>query len=100
METARARQGELPGVQPNVGLAAGASGTGESHNEETAETETEVGLAKKVEATPAGDVEKVTAAISLSQTYLEGVFRRSNPAADVPANRRSRTFFSASGPGC
>lgn len=93
METARARQGELPGVQPNVGLAAGASGSGESHNEETSETETEVGLAKKVEATPAGDVEKVTAAISLSQTYLEGVFRRSNPAAEAPGDTQIEEVF-------
>lgn len=85
-ETTRGRPGELPGVQPNVGLAAGSGGSSETNSQETSETESEVGLARKVEATPPGEVEKVTAAISLSHSYLEGVFRRSNPTADPGAS--------------
>jgi flagellar biosynthesis/type III secretory pathway M-ring protein FliF/YscJ len=85
-ETTRGRPGELPGVQPNVGLAAGSGGSSETNSQETSETESEVGLARKVEATPPGEVEKVTAAISLSHSYLEGVFRRANPTADPGAS--------------
>jgi flagellar biosynthesis/type III secretory pathway M-ring protein FliF/YscJ len=92
-ETNRGRSGELPGVQPNVGMVAGSSGTSETNSQETAETETEVGLAKKVEATPPGEVEKVTAAISLSHSYLEGVFRRANPAAEAPAEAQIEEVF-------
>jgi flagellar M-ring protein FliF len=85
-ESTRARQSEQPGVQPNVGIAAGASGLTETESQETSETETEVGISKKVEATPAGDVQKVTAAISLSHTYLEGVFRRTSPVVAAGAS--------------
>jgi len=92
-ETTRGRPGELPGVQPNVGLAAGSAGTGETNSQETSETENEVGLAKKVEATPSGEIEKVTAAISLSHSYLEGVFRHANPTADAPADPQIEETF-------
>ena len=92
-ETVKARSSEQPGVQPNVGLAAGSGGLSESQQQETSETQTEVGLAKKVEATPAGDVEKVTAAISLSQTYLEGVYRRANPEAEAPTDAQIEAVF-------
>jgi flagellar biosynthesis/type III secretory pathway M-ring protein FliF/YscJ len=92
-ETVRGRASEQPGVQPNVGIAAASGGTTESQQQETSETQTEVGLAKKVEATPAGDVEKVTAAISLSQTYLEGVYRRANPEAAAPTEEQVEAVF-------
>ncbi len=92
-ETNRGRAGELPGVQPNVGIAAGSAGGNETNSEETAETETEVGRAKKTEATPPGEVEKVTAAISLSHSYLEGVFRRTVPGADTPTDAQIEDVF-------
>jgi flagellar biosynthesis/type III secretory pathway M-ring protein FliF/YscJ len=92
-ETTRGRSAELPGVQANVGLAASSGGTSETNSQETSETEAEVGLAKKVEATPPGEVEKVTAAISLSYGYLEGVFRRANPTAAAPADVQIEEIF-------
>ncbi len=92
-ETTRGRSSEPPGVQPNVGLAAGGSAVSETHSQETSETEAEVGMAKKVEATPAGDVEKVTVAISLSHSYLEGVFRRANPDAQQPTDQQIEEVF-------
>jgi flagellar biosynthesis/type III secretory pathway M-ring protein FliF/YscJ len=84
-ETSHGRTSEMPGVQPNVGMVAGSTSGAETNSQETTETESEVGLARKVEATPPGEVQKVTAAISLSFSYLEGVFRRSNPAAEPGA---------------
>jgi flagellar biosynthesis/type III secretory pathway M-ring protein FliF/YscJ len=92
-ETSRGHSGELPGVQPNVGLAAGSAGANETDSEETAETETEVGRARKVEATPPGEVEKVTAAISLSHSYLAGVFRRTTPGTDSPTDSQIEETF-------
>ena len=86
MDSVRGRPSEMPGVQPNVGLAAGGGGTAETQQQETSETENEVGRAKKVEATPPGDVEKVTAAISLSHSYLESVLRRASPGASAPTD--------------
>lgn len=92
-ETTRGRQADVPGVQANVGLTAGGGGSLETQSEETSETETEVGLARKVEATPAGEVQKVTAAISLSHTYLEGVLRRTGVAADPPTDAQIEEVF-------
>lgn len=92
-ESVRGRSSDQPGVQPNVGITAGSGGMAESQQQETSETQTEVGLARKVEATPAGDVEKVTAAISLSQTYLEGVYRRANPEAEAPTDEQIEGVF-------
>jgi len=92
-QTVRGQQSEQPGVQPNVGLAAGLGAQSETHEQETSETESEVGRATRVETTPAGDVQKVTAAISLSHTYLEGVFRRSNPNAEPPSDAQIEEVF-------
>lgn len=75
-KTTRGRSTEPPGVQPNVSLAAGGGALEESQEKDTSEAETKVGVERKVTATPAGDIEKVTAAISLSQSYLEAVFQR------------------------
>ena len=92
-ETNRGRSSEQPGVQPNVGVVAGQNGTNERQSQETSATQTEVGLSKKVEATPAGDVEKVTAAISLSYSYLENVFRHTNPDATAPTDGQVEEVF-------
>jgi len=81
--TIRVRRSENPGVQPNVGIAAGSGPADENHEQETSETELKTGLSTSEEATPAGEVKKVTAAISLSYTYLEGVYRSANASADA-----------------
>lgn len=92
-QTLRGATSEQPGVQPNVGLAAGAGGQTESHEQETSETESEVGRTRRVETTPPGDVARVTAAISLSHSYLEGVFLRTNPQAEVPTDNQIEEVF-------
>lgn len=92
-QTVRGATSDQPGVQPNVGLAAGAAGQNESHEQETSETESEVGLTRRVESTPPGDVARVTAAISLSHSYLEGVYRRANPSAETPTDAQIEEAF-------
>ena len=92
-ETTRGRAGEEPGVTPNTAVRAGGGGVAESQNEETNETQNRVGLARKSESTPAGDVQKVTAAISLSHSYLAGVHRRANAGTTEPTDAQVEEVF-------
>jgi len=91
--TTRTRLFEEPGVRPNVGLVAGGGGTGESQERETSKTENQPGLAVKTESTPAGEVKQVTAAISLSYSYLEGVWRLANPQGAAPTPEQIEQVF-------
>ncbi len=83
-ETNRGRPAEEPGVQPNTGMAVSGGGMNESHTKENTKTDFVTGRETKTQQTPAGEVKEVTTAISLSHTYLEGVFRRMNPDAEGP----------------
>jgi flagellar M-ring protein FliF len=91
----RAKRSEAPGVQPNVAIAAGAGGADETRKQTTKKEEFRPGLETKVEATPAGDVRQVSAAISLSSSYLENIFRRTNPDAKAPTEADLNTIFEA-----
>lgn len=91
--TTRVRAGEVPGVQPNTGLALGGGGADEAHEQETSKTELRPGVAIKTEATPPGEVKQVTAAISLSYSYLEGVYRHANPGAAAPTEAQIEEVF-------
>lgn len=92
-ETTRTARSEQPGVQPNVGLAAGAGGSDERRTQETTKTEFDTGRESKTEATPAGEIRLVTAAISLSSSYLEGVYLRANPDAQAPGDAQLEDVF-------
>ena len=81
----RVQRSEQPGVQPNVGIAAGGGGADETRTQETTKTEFEHGKELATEATPAGDIKSVTAAVSLSSSYLEAVYRHKTPNAELPA---------------
>ncbi len=91
--TTTARNREVPGVQPNVGAAIGTGGTDQNHRKERIKTESEPGYSQKREATPAGDVQQVTAAISLSYSYLEGIFRHANPEGETPTEEDIEAIF-------
>lgn len=65
-----------PGVQPNVGLAASAGGAASTETRNTEVTEYEVGHQLESTQTPSGAVKEVFAAINISHSYLESVFRR------------------------
>ncbi len=90
----RMRGSGQPGVQMNVGVVAGGGGgADETRETDTTRTELSSGMSKTTEETPAGDIKKVTAAISLSSSYLEGVFRRLNPGGKDPTDTQLEEVF-------
>jgi len=91
----RAKRSEAPGVQPNVAVAAGGGGADETRKQTTMKEEFRPGVETRVDATPAGDVRQVTAAISLSSSYLENIFRRANPDAQPPTEADLNNIFEA-----
>jgi len=94
-ETTRTHRSEPPGVQPNVGLTVVAGGADESQKKDMTRTEYQTGIALKTEATPAGDVKLVTAAIRLSSSYLEGIWRHTHPEAGPPTDEQLEEVFQA-----
>lgn len=91
--TTRIHRSEAPGVQPNVGVAVSAGGADESHEKERTKTESKPGMKREVTDTPAGDVQLVTAAISLSESYLESVFRHGKPDVETPTPEQIEATF-------
>ncbi|MBU0639931.1 MAG: hypothetical protein KKB50_13765 [Planctomycetes bacterium] len=91
------RQSGQPGVQPNVGIAAGGGGgAGENSTKETSRTEKVPGTTVRREQTPSGSITEIAAAINVSHSYLEGVFRRQNPPeAEPPAEPQVQAIFEA-----
>ncbi len=88
-----APRAEAPGVQPNVGVSVAGGGRDENETRETQKTEYATGTATRTESRPAGDVESVTAAIALSSTYLEGVYRSQNAGNAPPDDAALETVF-------
>ena len=80
-ETTRTLPGGDPGVRPNTAAATTTTGVTERSTQSSNTTELEVGRKHVSELKPSGDVENVFAAISLSESYLEALFRKSNPDA-------------------
>ncbi len=91
--TTRIRRSEQPGVQPNTGVAVSGGGADEAHEKEESKTELTPGISRKQEQTPAGEVKAVTAAISLSYTYLANVFERANPDVESPTEEDIERVF-------
>lgn len=76
-----AAPGNQPGVQPNVGVAVQPAATGSKTESETEKTRAQPGVKVSREATPAGEVKQVFAAVSLSYSYLRTLYRQLNPDA-------------------
>lgn len=92
-KTTMLRRSEDPGVRPNTQLSVGTAGADQTTEKDTSRTELKPGLTKKIETTPAGDVKLVTAAISLSASFLESVYRRANPNAQPPTDAQLEEVF-------
>jgi flagellar biosynthesis/type III secretory pathway M-ring protein FliF/YscJ len=90
---ARARSYGQPGVVPNVGVSAGSPGAEEGTSKETNSTEYTAGYRRTQEATPPGGLKEVWAAVNLSRSYLESVFRRSQPSAGEPTEQQLQQVF-------
>jgi len=92
-ETKRGLRSGEPGVKPNVGVVAGSGGLSESSLRESTKVEKLSGTTRKVEHTPPGEIQEIFAAINVSHSYLEGVYRRNNPEGDAPAEAQVQAVF-------
>lgn len=92
--TSAQRPGGQPGVEPNVAIAAGtAGGGGEMTRTETRETQLQPGMTTTALATPAGGVQKVFAAVSLSHSYLLSVLKRQQPDVQEISEEQIQQVF-------
>lgn len=92
--TSRAKPGGQPGVEVNTGaVAAGGGGDGELTTSTSKEARYQPGMSTTVTTNPAGMVKQVFAAIALSHSYLEGVFRKKNPDAKAPTEADIQKIF-------
>ncbi len=83
--TVRNRRTGQPGVEPNVGGIEVGSGNGtDSSTSDRTETVYQPGQSTRVVQTPAGVPKSITAAVSLSYSYLARVYRLNNPDAEAP----------------
>jgi len=82
--TVRNRRSQQPGVEPNVGLVAGPGGSADTSTSERTDTISEPSRRTSTTQTPAGVPKTITAAVSLSYSYLARVYRLNNPDADAP----------------
>ena len=86
--------GSQPGVQPNVGVAVQAAASGSKTESETEKIRAQPGIKISREATPAGEVKQVFAAVSLSYSYLRSLYRQLNPdAKDEPKEADIQQVF-------
>lgn len=91
--TARNRGAGQPGVEPNVGVSAGGSGSDETSRTETREARYQPGVTTSSQATPAGGVQKIFAAINLSHSYLFGVLKRQQPDLQTATEEQIQQVF-------
>jgi flagellar biosynthesis/type III secretory pathway M-ring protein FliF/YscJ len=92
-ETARLRSSAEPGVTPNVGLAAGGRSSDERTTRETVSTEYTTGIKRTQESTPAGAVREIWAAVSISRSYLEAIYRQAYPDAASVSEAQIQQVF-------
>ncbi|RMF78716.1 MAG: hypothetical protein D6744_09815 [Planctomycetota bacterium] len=88
-----AQRGGQPGVQPNVGAAAVTSASGTQETRTESEQEFQPSIRDTQQSKPAGSVDKIFAAVSISRAYLEGVYRLNNPDADPPTETQIEETF-------
>lgn len=82
-QSTRGARSESPGVQPNTSnVVAGAGGAEQHLTRSDNESTFTPSRTESSTSTPAGRIEKIYAAISVSQTYLAGVFARNNPDSE------------------
>lgn len=92
-ETTRAQPGGEPGVKPNVAVVPSAATPTERTVKETSKTELRPGIKRTTESTPPGGIKQIWAAVSISRSYLEGIYRQANPEADPPTRDQIAQIF-------
>ena len=73
-----------PGAQINTGIAANGPGTQSTETRKTETIEYQAGQTITSEQTPGGAIKEISAAINVSYSYLESVYRRKNPDVENP----------------
>lgn len=89
----RSKPAPSPGVQANVGVAVAGSGSDEQFTRETSRTEKQAGFTRTTRSTPSGETFAIYAAINISHSYLESVFKRFNPDAQQPTLEQIEQVF-------
>lgn len=80
----RNQRNNQPGVQPNTGMAAAGGAKADTTVEEKTESSFQPGMRTTNSQTPPGQIKNMSAAVSISYTYLRRVFELRNPDADPP----------------
>ena len=91
--TIRNRRSGQPGIEPNVGMAVGAGGSADTSTSDRTETVSEPSRRQTVTQTPAGVPKSITAAVSLSYTYLASIYSHNNPDAEAPTEAQIEEIF-------
>ena len=92
-ETTRGSRAGQPGVQPNVGMAVSSGGTVDHSTTNHRGTTYTPGMTTSTKEIPPGSIKRVTAAISLSYSYLASVYKRNNPEAEAPSETQIEELF-------
>jgi flagellar biosynthesis/type III secretory pathway M-ring protein FliF/YscJ len=91
--TTRKQRSGQPGVQPNTGIEVTGEAGGDSSTSERRESTYTPGVKTSTQEIPAGAVKQITAAVSLSYSYLTNVYQLNNPDADPPTETQIEEVF-------
>jgi flagellar biosynthesis/type III secretory pathway M-ring protein FliF/YscJ len=91
--TVRTSRSGQPGVQPNVGVEVGSGNGADTTTADRSETTYEPSRRTSVTQTPAGVPKSITAAVSLSYSYLTGICRLNNPEVETPTRAQIEEVF-------
>jgi flagellar biosynthesis/type III secretory pathway M-ring protein FliF/YscJ len=92
--TVRNRRSGQPGVEPNVSAEITAGGSADTSTSDRSEMTSEPSRRQTTSQTPAGVPKSITAAVSLSYTYLASVFRHNNPDTEEITEQDIEDVFS------
>ncbi|MGE3180332.1 MAG: flagellar M-ring protein FliF C-terminal domain-containing protein [Phycisphaerae bacterium] len=90
---AKAVAGGQPGVQPNVGVEVDRGAGNEQYTKETARSQKQTGYTHRTVSTPSGQTFAIFAAVNISHSYLQSIFKRFNPDAAEPTLEEIETIF-------
>lgn len=91
--TVRSHRSGQSGVQPNTGMEIGSGGGADSSTSDRTDTISTPSQRTSTEQTPAGVPKSITAAVSLSYSYLASIYRRNNPDAEPPTETQIEAIF-------
>ncbi|TWT45441.1 Flagellar M-ring protein [Phycisphaerae bacterium RAS1] len=91
--SARLRRSGQPGVEPNTAVSVSGGGADETQIRSTNRVQSQTGFTHTTETTPGGEIQSSFAAINLSYSYLESIYRRLNPGTDPAPPAKIQDIF-------